>query len=197
MPMRRSIAAAWLLLVAVLALSVPHFGTTRAEAGSVEIAELGQDRIRVEIVDTSIDEVVDRLARAYGFLVERIGDTEPREAVSGSFQGSLKSILERVLRTENHIIQTSSRAASGIARVSLYSGAGNTDGARAVQPPAAGEDGPRPLPRTGVPAARPRPTAAQAYAIAQPAPRASTPATVAGAPVVAATGRSRRGGIVD
>lgn len=211
--MVKCVSACRVILTAALGLPAVFLTATSVLAGSLQIAELGQDRVSVEVVDTSLDEVIDRLGQAYGFQVERIGDEQPREPMSGSFQGPLKSVLERMLQAENHIIQTSPRTASGVARVSLYSGAGVAQPTGSAQPQNAGSGagGPQPLSRKAAPVAavQPRAPVAQPYATVQPL----APTSVASAASARATApslrpqttssvpdpaqRPRRGGIVN
>ena len=164
----RNIAIAGLALLAFAALT----DQALADPGSMKISDIGKGQISVEVVEMSLDDVLDRLGQTYGFRVERLGEAQPRDMMSGRFDGRLTAVIARVLQNENHMVLTSAAAASGIARVSIYSSAASVQTAIAAQPQSASssQSGPQPLSRQIAPpvaAAAPRAAAAQPYATMQ------------------------------
>lgn len=204
----------WTALALSLALAGPA-GVSAARAGepSIRLAEGTGGRVVLDVDDATLDQVIDHLGRQYGFRVERLGDAELSEPVSGHFEGPLASVLSRLLQNENHSIVTSLHAASSIARVAIYSagtaqvaGAGSPQhGAPLSQP----QGQPKPLsraiitpqPGAGAPATKPanaaspqtrsRPVGGTAQTAAEPALK---PQTTSGSPDPVLR---RRGGLVN
>ncbi len=174
-----------------------------ADAGSVAVTTKAGQAVKVEAEDASIDEIMARLGATYGFAIDRRGSSDAAPLVSGHYEGTLRQVLARLLGNENHMIQHSSVAKQGIARIVLY-GTGKPESvipgqASVAQAQQVQGAMPRPQPisralpqaTAGVPAAaaRPQPIAPQ-LAVAQPAARVSQPQ-----PVPAGANR-RRGGAI-
>ena len=178
-------------------------------AANVQISNLGKGQISVDVVDASLDEVLNQIGSLYGFKVERIGNAAPSDTMSGRFDGTLAGVVARVLQSENHSIVTSSTAPSGIVRVSLYSSGPAVQAAAPNQQQFASTagGGPQPLSRL-VPA--PQPAAARAPPVAQPyttLPSATRSAATTSAPrglvlqqpvsAPAEALQRRRGGVIN
>ena len=119
------------------ALALAVVGETGAAAGTVTLERTAGGRISIVADDASLDEVLATLSKAYAFKVDRLGYRLDSEPLTGRFDGSVRTVLTRLLQDENHIIQNSARAKAGIASISIYS---------AVRPQNSGPNLARPAP---------------------------------------------------
>jgi hypothetical protein len=75
--------------------------------------------ITVMIEDATIDVVLKDLHGRYGFEMLGLENVKKGEALSGTMTGSLHSILERLLRNWNHMIELTPEEGSGVAKVMI------------------------------------------------------------------------------
>jgi hypothetical protein len=120
--------------------SAARAGYTRAPtwAGQARLVEeAGPERIVIETADASIDEVLAVLAAHFEFVVERSAQSSQAVRFSGRLQGSLETLVERLLRHEGHLIVRSAEARGGISRVVLLDAGSGSPPALAVTGPIA------------------------------------------------------------
>jgi hypothetical protein len=91
----------------------------RANAGDLTIYETN-GQITVNAQDTSVDEILLNLANSHSFNIERFGPIAPTDTISVRTVGSLRHVLTRVLKNENHLIIHSTAAKNGISRLVLF-----------------------------------------------------------------------------
>jgi hypothetical protein len=97
-----------------------------ASAGTVKIEQSADRSVTVIAEGATISEVVGKLGETYGFRLDHRG-YKPADAVrdeqlsvDGRYQGSLRTVLDRLLAKESHFVELASQSKSGIARVVLY-----------------------------------------------------------------------------
>jgi hypothetical protein len=112
------VLAAASLIAVCLALRTP------ALAASVTVSgESPGGAITLTIEDATVDLVLEDLRKKYGFEVGGLEHARSGDAVSATMSGSLRSILERLLRNRNHLIVRSPDNESGIAKVVILDSA--------------------------------------------------------------------------
>jgi hypothetical protein len=111
-----------LLLSSILA----DIHCSAASAGTVKIEQSADRSVTVIAEGATISEVVGKLGETYGFRLDHKG-YKPADAardeqlsVDGRYQGSLRTVLDRLLAKESHFVELASQSKSGIARVVLY-----------------------------------------------------------------------------
>ena len=166
----RNMSASAAAILLIIAVSAPE----SSSAGTVAVTT-GDGLVTIDAADASIDEILTKLGEAQGFQFDLGGKKPETDAVSGRFEGSLKSVLTRILHNESYMIVHSSKSTTGIERIVLF-GDGNVPnavpapGTPARVAPASAVDPraraaavasvqPRPLPREVIP---PPPPARQA-----------------------------------
>ncbi len=120
---------AWTALVVTTVaatLLLPRMG----QGGTVTVAS-SEGRITVDAKEAKVDAILSKLGEQQGFqlrLVGKEGKETDSETISGRFEGSIASVLARILHNENHMIVHSAEAKAGIARIVLFSkGNGDSD----------------------------------------------------------------------
>lgn len=91
-----------------------------AQAAGVSVS--GDDprhSITVTIEDATIDVVLKDLHGRYGFEMSGLENVKKGEALSATMTGSLHSILERLLRNWNHMIELAPEEGSGVVKVMI------------------------------------------------------------------------------
>lgn len=75
-------------------------------AQSVAISHSGDsdDTWSVVVEEATADEVLEELGPQAGFTFVRSGKADAEATISGSFQGSLKEVLPRILRNEDYVL---------------------------------------------------------------------------------------------
>ena len=111
----RTAFAAYGALFLVSGLALPHI----SQAAQVSVTTV-DNRVTIEATDAGIDEVLTRLGEAHGFQLQVPANAANFDSVSGRFEGSLRSVLSRLLDNESHMIVHSATAKSGIARIVLF-----------------------------------------------------------------------------
>jgi hypothetical protein len=101
------------------------------------VEEAVPERIVIETTDASIDEVLAVLAAHFEFVVERAAQSSQTVRFSGRLQGSLETLVERLLRHEGHMIVRSAESRGGISRVVLLDAGSGPPTAPAVAGPIA------------------------------------------------------------
>lgn len=87
-------------------------------AGMTIEGDRPREGITLTVEDATVDMVIDSLRATYGFDVGGIENaSQGGDTLSVTLQGSLYSILERLLRNRNHVIVRSADNASGIEKV--------------------------------------------------------------------------------
>lgn len=91
-----------------------------AVAGTVTVeADQASGKLVVEAHDVTIEEVLVRLSTSQNFEIERVGDVSNKRTGTYHFNGTLKSILDRLLQHESHLVVTAA-GPHPIQRVVLY-----------------------------------------------------------------------------
>ena len=87
-------------------------------AGSVSIiGEAQGDRLEIKVENASTADVLQRLGERFGFKVQGLRKAKSGGKFSVTLTGTLKTILERLLRNRNHMIEQSFENDSAILRV--------------------------------------------------------------------------------
>jgi hypothetical protein len=102
-------------------------GLTAASAGTVKIEQTGGRTIAVVAEGASVAEIVGKLGAAYGFRLDHKGGgklvdpaRDDQFGLDGRYEGSLRTVLERILDRESYFIEHAPQSQFGIARVVLY-----------------------------------------------------------------------------
>jgi len=90
------------------------------QAANVAVAgdNTGQS-ITVTIEDAPLNSVLENLRKRYGFEIVGLENTSKGEALSATMTGSLRSVIERLLRNWNYMIVRSAEIAGGIEKVMI------------------------------------------------------------------------------
>jgi hypothetical protein len=165
----------------------------QAAAGTVKIEQMADRTVAVTAEGATISEVVAKLGEAYGFRLDHKGNSRPSDAtrdeqlsIDGRFDGSLRSVLDRILQKESYFIELANQSRSGIARVVLYNAqpvalaaVGNLPGGAQRVYSDANVVRPEPVMTAPVPVAAPAAAAARARVAPMPRrveqPRAAAP----------------------
>lgn len=112
-------------MFSICCIVVPlFFGTwsSTSHAGTINVdgSEFGRT-VRVVAADASISSVLQDLSEKFGFSVEGLEHADAKSAITGKLEGSLESVLKRVLRNQNFIVVHAHGKAGGITRVRLLS----------------------------------------------------------------------------
>jgi hypothetical protein len=109
-------------VIGIVAINLPA-----AAAGAVQIEQDSATSIKVVADGATISEVVAKLSSTYGFQVVHKGSAKPADvardeqlSVDGQFEGSLATVLGRLLAKESYFIEHKAGSKSGISRVVLY-----------------------------------------------------------------------------
>ena len=87
-------------------------------AGSVSISGEAQgDRLQIKVENASTADVLQRLGERFGFKVQGLRKAKSGGEFSATFTGTLRTILERLLRNRNHKIEQSFENDSAISGV--------------------------------------------------------------------------------
>jgi hypothetical protein len=122
-----------------LVCSTLQLGLTAAWASDVRIvSQKGANDIVIEAHGATTDEVLAVLAREFRFGVEGSGDSGQPVRFTGQLQGSLESLLQRLLRHRGYMVVRSSDNPGGVRRVVLFDA--KEGPLPAVLPPHAGHD---------------------------------------------------------
>src|SRR5262245_29920572 len=73
--------------------------------------------ITITIEGATLNNVVGELSQKYGFEVQGLDDMTSTDTLSASLSGSLRSVLESLLRNCNYMLVSSAENTSGIERV--------------------------------------------------------------------------------
>ena len=189
------------ILPRVLSLGLAFLGgISGASAGTVNVEQTDARRITVVAEGASVSEVVGKLGETYGFRLDHKGGAKPADparddqsGLDGRYEGSLRTVLERILDKESYFIEHAPQSKSGIARVVLY----NIGAPQAAVQPAGGRAA-SPAPAAPVPvAAVPRyvPPAPATPALVPPVRRVQpvTPAVPARSNAAAPSGQTSVG----
>ena len=149
MYLRRSIVC-----FSVITLTAAYVLPPAAQAGSVEVA-VADGRVTVAATEASVDDILSKLGQAHEFKTERLGNGPKPYTLSGRFEGSLDTVLSRILHKESHGIQYSKNSNGGIVRVVLY---GPGSPAQAASSPARSYVVPAPSATGGIVPAAGQPT---------------------------------------
>jgi hypothetical protein len=105
--------------VVLAALSVVASNATTAMAGSFDVTA-SHGRYTVVAQDAAVDQILERLAKSSGITVERTSLAEEPDIVTGTFDGTLETVLGQFLLHENHMIEYGGPTGSAIVRVVIY-----------------------------------------------------------------------------
>jgi hypothetical protein len=91
-----------------------------AQAANVTVSgEDPRSSITVTIEDATIDFVIEKLRDTYGFDVSGLSTETRGDPQTMTVSGTLRSVLERLLRNWNHVIVASQDNKTGIAKVMI------------------------------------------------------------------------------
>ncbi len=128
----RTAFSAFGAVMLITGLALPHSG----QAGPVSVTNV-DGRLTVEATDAGVDEVLTRLGEVQGFQLLAPVTASRKDGISGRFEGSLDSVLSRILHNESHMIIHSANSQSGIARIVLFGLQGEATAATTAPSPAA------------------------------------------------------------
>ena len=171
--------------VPVRTIGSPHFGmraaillgAALAIAPTPVLAEMqvrgSPEAVRIEARDAPVEEILAALSRAFGMHYQLSTNVDKR--VSGTYEGSLRRVVTRILDGYNFILRTDNGSIvvtvlgtpSAAAAVAVSSGP-KFVGQPAAQPPAVGEDRARPV--AGASTAAPLPAVEPAEGPSFPTP---------------------------
>jgi hypothetical protein len=149
------------LIISTLATGLALPGSSAVTAGTVKIEQSAGRAVTVIAEGATISEVVGKLGETYGFRLDHKGAKAADAArdeqlgVDGRYEGSLRTVLDRLLAKETYFIEHAARSKSGIARVVLYNAGPSPTTASAPTPT-------RIVPVVPRPASEPTPVAAVA-----------------------------------
>lgn len=87
-------------------------------AGSVSIiGEAQGDRLAITVENASVGDVLQRLGERFGFKVQGLRKAKSGGEFSATLTGTLRTILVRLLRNRNHMIEQSFEIDAAILRV--------------------------------------------------------------------------------
>ena len=91
--------------------------------------------VTVVVEDASIDQILQGLARRYGFRIKVVQNVGVGELLSEKMSGRLDEVVGRLLRNRNHMIVRSPDSPCGIEAVMILDGNYGTGPAKAAQTP--------------------------------------------------------------
>lgn len=92
-----------ILSVSLFLIFVLGRPTLAAEAIAIK-ARTDNGRLTVTVKDARLDQVLVHLGQRFGFKIERRGKQRPKDKITTIYQGSLDSVVNRLMRHTNHLI---------------------------------------------------------------------------------------------
>ena len=157
---------AWTSVAATVLFTAMMLAPNVGRAGPVSVNE-AHGWITIDATEASVDLILTKLGEAEGFVLQVSWKTPRSDVVSGRFEGSLTTVLARLLHNESHMIVHSTDVDSGIARIVLFGAADDSSGGQTTTAPAT----PSPVAAAPVPAARTRSSPAPTSVQPKPLPR--------------------------
>lgn len=120
--------------LAILLASGVFLVQATAHAADVKISgEHPLERITVKVEEAKADRVLDALRQRYDFELVGLANAGKGDALTVTLSGSLRTVLERLLRNRNHLIVQSRDRAGGIEKVVVLDAAYGAVAARPAQ----------------------------------------------------------------
>lgn len=157
---------AWTSVVATMMATALLIAPSVGRAGPVVVND-ADGWITIEATEAGVDQILTQLGESQGFVLQVSWKTPRPDVVSGRFEGSLSTVLERLLHNESHMIVHSADADSGIARIVLFGAAEDSSGGQTAGAAAA----PSPVAPAPIAAARTRSSPVPVAAQPRPLPR--------------------------
>lgn len=128
---RNSLTKVCQLAAATVACAAISVGS--AWAGKISVSDAGSGNLSLDVVDSTVSDVLGALSKQYGFKVE--GSAGDSAKLSGELHGNLPQVIHQLLQRDDYVIVYYPDRAEGLPQIDTVTVLGSHGGLDSISPP--------------------------------------------------------------